>query len=154
MNKQTSKAGYKRPSDQDLKSIITDPEGAKKMVKVADSLGQYLKDQGLATAQIRALFGEVRQIEAEWSIAGRREHAFRRLILLKPKMAYRARRERGRAVQELVGVLQPALDLVIKAQPRPQNQTPGAPDTQDDNFHRFVEFFEAILAYHKAYGGS
>ena len=25
---------------------------------------------------------------------------------------------------------------------------------QDAHFKRFVEFFEAILAYHKAYGGS
>ncbi|MGC9523578.1 MAG: type III-A CRISPR-associated protein Csm2, partial [Anaerolineae bacterium] len=27
-------------------------------------------------------------------------------------------------------------------------------NNQDDNFQRFVEFFEAILAYHKAYGGN
>ena len=41
--------------------------------------------------------GEVRQIEAQWGIDEiNRQKAFRRLILLKPKMAYRARRERGR----------------------------------------------------------
>ncbi|MGQ9709739.1 MAG: type III-A CRISPR-associated protein Csm2 [Anaerolineae bacterium] len=42
---------------------------------------------------------------------------------------------------------------MIKAPPRAPNASPGAPNTQDDNFQRFVEFFEAILAYHQAYGG-
>jgi CRISPR-associated protein Csm2 len=78
----------------------------------------------------------------------------RRLILLKPKMAYRQRKERGQAVGSLVGVLDPALDLVVQAQPRPEDAAPGAANNQDDNFQRFVDFFEAILAYHKAYGGS
>ena len=69
----------------------------------------------------------------------------RKLILLKPKMAYRARRERGRGVEELTNVLDPAIDLVM-----------GGADlkTQQERFHRFVEFFEAILAYHKAAGGN
>ncbi|MFN3763719.1 MAG: type III-A CRISPR-associated protein Csm2, partial [Anaerolineae bacterium] len=35
----------------------------------------------------------------------------------------------------------------------PKDQKPGTGNNQDDNFQRFVEFFEAILAYHKAYGG-
>jgi len=59
-------------------------------------------------------------------------------------MAYRARKERGKAVEELVSVLRPALDLVTQA----------SGNKQDENFQRFVEFFEAILAYHKAYGGN
>lgn len=133
-----------RPSDAELRTIVTDPNGAETLVKWADSLGKYLKEAGLTTSQIRSLFGEVRQIQAEWSIESRRDHARRRLILLKPKMAYRARKERGKAVEELVSVLRPALDLVTKASGKEQNE----------NFQRFVEFFEAILAYHKAYGGN
>jgi CRISPR-associated protein Csm2 len=128
-------------SDQDLKTIITDPNGAQKLVEWAEKLGQYLKQSGLTTSQIRALFGEIRQIQAEWSI--NRQRAFRRLVLLKPKMAHRARKERGKAVGELVKVLDPALDYVIKAKP----------EDQEENFQHFVEFLEAILAYHKAYGG-
>jgi len=78
--------------------------------RCADQLGRSLKENGLTTSQIRALFGEVRQIEGQWSIDdASRDKARRRLILLKPKMAYRARKEHGRAVQELVGVLDPAL---------------------------------------------
>ena len=129
-----------------LKTIITDPNGAETLVKIADQLGKSLKNNGLKTTQIRALFGEVRLIEAQWSISDeQREQARRRLILLKPKMAYRARKERGRAVRDLVDVLDPALELVIKE----QNEA-----KQDANFRHFVEFFEAILAYHKSYGGS
>jgi CRISPR-associated protein Csm2 len=115
------------------------------MVGWANSLGQTLKNSGLATSQIRALFGEVRRIEGEWQIEGHRERARRRLILLKPKMAYRARKERGRAVGMLVDVLDPAVDLVVEAK---------TDEDLDGNFTRFVEFFEAILAYHKAHGGN
>jgi len=130
----------------ELRTIITDPNGAELLVKHADQLGRELKDANLTTSQIRALFGEVRQIQGQWGMGGEnRQRAARRLILLKPKMAYRARRERGRAVQELVDVLRPALDLVVAEKDAA---------TQDLDFKRFVEFFEAILAYHKAYGGN
>ena len=129
----------------ELRTIICDPNGAETLVKYADQLGKSLKENGLTTSQIRALFGEVRQIEAQWSMDGEaRQRAARRLVLLKPKMAYRARKERGRGVQELVGVLDLALDEVIHERD---------PKKQDEDFGRFVEFFEAILAYHKSYGG-
>ena len=132
-------------SQSDLQTIIANPEGAETLVKRADELGQQLKNSGLTTSQIRALFGEVRQIQAQWSVEGGREKAARRLILLKPKMAYRARKERGAAVQELTAVLNPALDIVIQEKDAKK---------QDAHFQRFVEFFEAILAYHKSYGGN
>ena len=129
-----------------MRTIIADPNGAETLVKWADQLGRGLKESGLTTSQIRALFGEVRQIEAQWSMGSEsRQQAARRLILLKPKMAYRARRDRGRGVQELVDVLNPALDEVTREKDAAK---------QDADFRRFVEFFEAILAYHKSYGGN
>ena len=103
-------------SSSDLKTIITDRGGAQTLVLSAESLGGQLKEMGLTTSQIRALFGEVRQIQAQWGMdeGDNRQKALRRLILLKPKMAYRARKENSRAVQELVDVLQPALDEVVR----------------------------------------
>ena len=151
MTQQQKGTTFNPPTDQDLCTIITDPNGTQKLVEWADRLGKHLKDIGLTSHQIRTLFGEVRLIQAEWNT--NRQRAFRRLVLLKPKMAYRARKERGKAVGELVKVLDPALDYVIKAKPRPKDQPPGTGDNQDDNFQRFVEFLEAILAYHKAHGG-
>ena len=131
-----------------LHIIITDPNGAETLVKQADELGRLLasREVGLTTSQIRSLFGEVRQIQGQWSMGGEnQQRAARRLILLKPKMAYRARKERGRGVSELVEVLRPALDEVIA-------EKDG--EKQNGHFKRFVEFFEAILAYHKSYGGN
>ena len=131
-------------SDVDIKTIISDPNGMELLVKKASDLANDLKKNNMTTAQIRALFGEVRQIEAEWDMENKKQEAYRRLVLLKPKMAYRARKERGQAVKMLVEVLDKALDQV----------TQGDPSKRDGNFRRFVEFFEAILAYHKAYGGN
>lgn len=132
-------------ASHEIQTIITDADGAQTLVQYADQVGKQLKDSGLTTSQIRALFGEVRQIQAQWEIDEQRALARRRLTLLKPKMAYRARRERGRAVQMLVDELEPALDLVIAERDA---------DKQGKYFQHFVEFFEAILAYHKAYGGN
>lgn len=117
-----------------LSRIITDPQEAQLLVEEAERIGRALA-RSLSTSQIRAIFGQVRTIQGQWQIAP--DEAQRQLILLKPKLAYRARKE-GRAVENLRDVLSPAIDLV-----------------QDDegNFWRFVEFFEAILAYHRAHGG-
>jgi len=134
------------PTNDHLRTIITDPQGAESLVKWSDTIGKQLNDSGLTTSQIRALFGEVRQIQAQWMTAGEnRKRALRRLVLLKPKMAYRARKEKGKAVKDLVDVLIPAMEFVIREQD---------PHKQDHNFRHFVDFFEAILAYHKAYGGN
>lgn len=129
----------------ELRTIIGNIDGAETMVRYAENLGRNLKNAGLTTSQIRALFGEVRQIQAQWSMGGDQQRiAARRLVLLKPKMAYRTRRG-GKAVADLVDVLDPALDEVIKEADMKR---------KGDNFTRFVDFFEAILAYHKAYGGN
>jgi CRISPR-associated protein Csm2 len=70
-------------------------------------------------------------------------------------MAYRAKRERGKSVETLVNVLSPAIDLIVGAPARPEAMPIHEKGNfQEDNFERFMEFFEAILAYHKAYGGS
>lgn len=118
-----------------LRKIITDPNAAEDLVKEAERIGERIA-RTLSTSQIRAIFGEVRSIEGDWQHDPQR--AYRRLILLKPKMDYRAKKESGRGVEYLVQVLKPAVDFV-------QGKT--------ENFERFVEFFEAILAYHRAYGG-
>jgi len=135
-----------------LATIITDPNGTELLVKEAEDLGKSLaqppgrNSPPLTTSQIRSIYGEVLRIKADWlesrdDEAGkkRKARAQRALILLKPKMAYRAKKEKGRGVEHLVAVLDPAVDLV---------------KNDKDNFRRFVEFFEAILAYHKAHGGN
>ena len=154
-NRPAERAGKASISEQNLKAVITksDPDSAELLVREAKSLGTQLnhQDSKLATSQIRAIFGEVRQIDAQLSTidlsAVDQERALRKLILLKPKMAYRAHRDQsrqGNGVRKLVEVLDPAIDLVVRESDL---------KIQIERFHRFVDFFEAILAYHRAAGG-
>jgi len=121
-----------------LADIITDPDNTQELVNWADKLGSIFKSLQLSTSQIRNIFGTVRQIEMGWGPAdteGERKQATRRLLLLKPKLAYQAKREE--AVEGLAKVLSAAIDFV----------------SGRDDFQRFTDFFEAILAYHTAAGG-
>ena len=137
-----NKEKYNFPTitSEQLRNIITDPKSAETLVRCAEDVGKALarpaQGKELTTSQIRAIFGEVRRIQGDWKINSQR--AGRNLILLKPKMEYRAKKE-GQSVSNLVSVLSAAIDKV---------------QGDEKNFTRFVEFFEAILAYHKAYGGN
>jgi CRISPR-associated protein Csm2 len=126
-------------SSKDFERIIVRGD-AQHLTALAGQIGTSLARQ-LTTSQIRNVFGTVRQIEMNWgprATEQQRKHAARQLILLKPKLAYQAKRERGTGVQELANVLTPAIDLVGEDR---------------DRFQNFVDFFEAILAYHTAAGG-
>ena len=131
-------------SEASLHAIVEDGD-AETTVQVAEKLGRDLARK-LSTSQIRNIFGTVRRIEMTWpeepqdaAEEQEAEQARRELLLLKPKMAYQAKRERGRGVQTLVDVLTEAIDLVKGDRQR---------------FQHFVDFFEATLAYHKAHGGN
>ena len=120
--------------------IIQDDQHAELLVTTANQLGQKLAKL-LTTSQIRAIYGEVLRIKADWLESGndaREARARRALTLLRPKLAYRAKKEKGQGVEELKQVLDPAMAAV----------------RNKEDFQRFCEFFEAILAYHKAHGGN
>jgi CRISPR-associated protein Csm2 len=118
-------------------------------VQEAEALGKDLARK-LSTNQIRNIFGTVRRIEMNWPERPKDDaerqsaaQAQRELLLLKPKMAYQAKRERGKGVQTLTDVLAEAIDLIDIDQEEAREQ-----------FQHFVDFFEAVLAYHKAHGGN
>lgn len=125
-----------------LEKIIVDGD-AEELVKQADALGASLA-RPLTTSQIRNIFGTVRRIEMNWPENASDEQArkaHRDLLMLKPKLAYQAKREgdkKGRGVQMLREVLDPAIGMV---------------QGERAQFQNFVDFFEAILAYHKYHGG-
>lgn len=142
--------------DQTLKNIIlpgniSDDESAKLLVQWADIIGAFLSEN-LSTSQIRAIFGEVRQIEGQLRVSqvsndqtSGSEKPWTRLRLLIPKMEYRKGKEKNnRGVESIVEILKPAVKLVVD----------GEASKRAERFERFVNFFEAILAYHKAYGGN
>ena len=133
---------HKRPqatiNSADVKAIIVEGN-TERLIERAKEIGQALKDAGLSMAQIRGIFGTVRRIEMRWTEKASKktqEQAMRQLLLLQPKLEYQARRQK--AVKGLKNVLIPAIQQVQGDRTR---------------FVRFVEFFEAILAYHVAAGG-
>lgn len=136
--------------EKDLKIIIQgdDPiESANLTIKWGKQLGESLASNGLTTSQIRNIFSEVRRIEMRWTPdetsseqAKKAEYDF---ILLQAKTAYQLGKEtnhkKQEVLKELIDNLQSAMRLA-----RRNNR---------DDFQRFVDLFEAILAYHKAAGG-
>lgn len=128
----------------------------KELVKLTNSYGKQLAVARLATSQIRSIFGSVRQMESRWYDDKQRNQGIRDLLMLKPKLAYQEvrhkpqRREDPNAVGMLRAMLEPAIDAVID----PGTDHTAEDGNDQDRFRRFMEYFEALLAYHKAYGGA
>ena len=122
-----------------IQTIITADQTGQELVAFAERTAERLVRDGLTRSQIRNIFTEVRKVEALWEIDANR--AARRLTMLKPKLDYP--RARARHVKGLQDVLSPAIDVVTQAEG----------DERTRRFQRFMELFEAILAYHRAKGG-
>lgn len=94
------------------------------------------KSQGLTMSQIRNIYGLAKKMEMDYRMG--RGFNEQQLVMLKPKMAYVAARASGSGAKTLADVLSHAIDAV---------------GSDASKFPRFVDLFEAILAYHKAAGG-
>jgi CRISPR-associated protein Csm2 len=128
--------------------MTNDPTG-QELVKFADNIAKQLVANQLTRGQIRNIFTEVRKIEALWDAEGVKKpeerdynKALRRLVMLKPKMDYQV--SRIPQVQRLKEVLTEAIDEVAKGKDNKD---------KDERFKRFMNLFEAILAYHRSEGG-
>lgn len=122
----------------------------KKLVELTNSYGKQLAVARLATSQIRSIFGSVRQMESRWYDDKQRNQGIRDLLMLKPKLAYQEARHKSQAVGMLRAMLEPAIDAVID----PGTDHTAEDGNDQDRFGRFMEYFEALLAYHKAHGGA
>ena len=110
---------------------------AEKLVSFADNLGEFLANRArLKTSQIRKFLDAVNSIKSKGR-ARRGEASFfqRETLLLKPKLAYAAGRQNE--VKPLMEVLDPCMDKV----------------KDEEDFLNFSRFVEAIVAYHRFYGG-
>lgn len=121
----------------DVRAIVRNGDYAQLVAK-AESWARHLGEQQEASkTQVRRLFGEIKQIEMEWSQDHR--SSVDRLRMLKPRLAYAAARPNvGRGVERLRDILTPAVDAVLEA-----------PDEQamTQRFRTFVRLTEALLAY-------
>lgn len=105
--------------------------------------GKYFaEDDGgkkVTTSQLRKFFGEIKRIQADF------ENCKMDLILLDPKIAYavgRAKKEARQGsllkIEEFYRQISPLISII---------------DEDQKKFKHFVQLCEAIVAYHKQYGG-
>lgn len=102
------------------------------LVEHADKLGRLLSSE-LKANQLRRLLTRVNALSVKFA------HGFEPddVPLLKVQLAYAAARQR-RSVGALAKVLMPAIDRIHN----------------EEDFRWFARFVEAIVAYHKYYGGT
>jgi len=118
------------------------------LVKEAEEFGKYIKDRGLKTNQIRKFLDTVNRLKVEIKVQIKNKKIDSEviiltdlpkidteLVLLKQKLAYASARQD--AVKPLKEVMDAAIDKVQ--------------DSED--FERFFQLIESIIAYHKAAGG-
>ena len=121
-----------------IMDFIKSDANAKELVSTAEKLAQAIQ-KDVSTSQIRNAYGTVKKLEMAGELT---PQTYRQILLLKPKLAYARGRAEGRkrdSYQKLEHDLGEAIDAI---------------DPNDvETFRRFCQFFEAILAYHKAYGG-
>lgn len=126
---------------QSLQAIFTADPNGEELVRYAERVGKKLVNDRLTRSQIRNIFTESRKIQTSWDPQDP-ALSLRRLILLKPKLAYQAAKENKPVLVYFGNVLSDAIDLVAKS----RDKTKG--------FETFMQLFEAILAYHRSYGGN
>lgn len=113
-------------------------------INYAESFGKDLANNKLSTSQIRNVFSEVKSLEMK----GPEKFSETPLLLLKPKLAYsKARksaggREAAQAAEDLEKVLSKGIDVIAQEK-----------NNKFKLFLNFANFFEAILAYHRSFGG-
>ena len=113
-------------------------------VNFAETFGKYLCDiqdnrlgrMAMTTSQIRNVFGEVKRIQAKGY-----EEEKPSFFLLRPKIAYAEARVKAKSGKSRIEDFRKVIECAHLAV------------SEEKHFQNFVDFFEAILAYHKAAGG-
>jgi len=128
--------------DEIVKTIegLKDEDGLKTypirdLVKHAEELGPYLRQQRLETNQIRKFLDAINRLKADLAEKEDFSKVETEVVLLKPKLAYAAARQK--AAKPLSKVMSAAIDKVHSR----------------EDFERLVQLIESIIAYHKAEGG-
>jgi len=98
--------------------------------------------KGLSTNQIRKVFGEIKRIEMKLSNKSEEWSNLQSdFLLIKPKMAYSAKRDKTFPAECLYEIVAKSIDIIDKT-----NE-----EKKIESFNNFSKLFEAIIAYHRAY---
>lgn len=111
---------------------------SKDTITYAEAMGKKLKDEGLTTSQIRNVFGEMRKIQMN-GFEGEKAS----FLLLRPKLAYAAKRQNAKGMDSFYNLFCVAYDAVET------DDMKKAPN----QFDQLLQVMEAVLAYHKFHGG-
>lgn len=104
----------------------------KETVDFARDFGKDLKNKNFSNSQIRNVYGELKRIELKGY-----ENEKTSFLLLKPKVAYADSRQRNDGMRNFKRVFDKAYDSI----------------DNEKSFSNFMQIMEAILAYHKSFGG-
>ncbi|MEY8688144.1 type III-A CRISPR-associated protein Csm2 [Bacteroides sp. AN502(2024)] len=106
----------------------------KALVEFAEKAGKYMAENNLTNSKIRSIYGEIKRIQMKTF-----EKDKASFFLLKPKVAYALGREQKdvKGLQLFKSIFDKSFDDV----------------TNETQYLNFCNLIEAILAYHKAYGG-
>ena len=112
-----------------------------------DSIGEHYghkladRREGIKTNQVRNIFSSISALrtklktEKKWS-----EDLHTQLVLIKPKLAYAAGRQRN--VRPLYELLSKGINATVNSQ------------NKEKGLENFIQLVETIVAYHKFYGGN
>lgn len=102
-------------------------------INFCENFGEFLAGRnGLTTTQIRNVYGELKRIQLKGFDSEKTSY-----LLLKPKMAYAAKRAGTTGIFQFKKVFDKAYDVI----------------DDGNKYKNFMEIMEAILAYHKSFGG-
>lgn len=128
----------KQSAESCLKSLYFKPEWISKeadadLIIYAENAGMFMAKNGLTNSKIRSIYGEIKRIQM-----GNFEKEKPSFFLLKPKVAYAlGRDERNEGLKLFKKIFDNASNYVHEGK----------------DYLNFCNLLEAILAYHKAYGG-
>ena len=153
-NNYDGRNNWQRPQEVDLN--VKDEKGAilnfnsewvrkgadNEMIAYTKAAGKIMKNGGLSTSKIRGIFGEIKRIQVGGYDDDKYKMSF---FLLQPKVAYAVGREKKSAGRNgnTIGI-QIFQDIFDKA---------ARCVTDKNSYQNFCNLMEALVAYHKYFGG-
>lgn len=110
----------------------TDRDGDK-LIECAIKIAQIIKGNNVSSSRLRKLYTEARKIALT---SGKAKSNAYEINLLRARLAYTAARESG------LKEFQQIMDIALQEVKQPRGK-----------YERFLHLFEAIVAYHRFYGG-
>jgi len=129
------------PAERKFNQLIYKSDWIKKeadpdLVVFAEEAGKFMANNNLTNSKIRSIYGEIKRIQM--STYEREKSAF---VLLKPKVAYALGREEKNKREGLL-----LFKMIF--------DSCSQDVTDQKSYINFCNLMEAILAYHKSYGGN